>query len=545
MNRLHRVGQLSQKTLLALLLAIVILVPLLSSENPEAWRGVRPILFEMMSLVLVGLALGRASIPQSRERIVRFLRTGPNLPILLLVLYGAVSWHRSPAPGFSAAEWIRLACGAALYFAVSATLHQRRQIKIVLGVLAAVAVLASLIGLMAYSQTDRTTISSSFGNAQLFAGFLLLLVPLLVALSFSNLELKHKIAIQSAAVLAVTSLLLAQVRSAWLGGVVALVALAVLALRNLPPARAARPRSQLVAPLVTILGAVGVFLILSHSTGLVVARGQTLGAAAHDVDFRWRVNEWKGAYQLIRERPLFGWGIGTFPLEQTRTVQGAAPRAMVQRSGPSLREEAHNEYLQLAAEMGIVGLGLYLWALGAFLVYGTRALRGRERGLRRLVLMGCLAALAGQAIDALSNPAWRFADVSFMFWLIMGLGMAAARFTPATAEEAAPAPARRTRQLGRLGWQAVTLAFTLFAMSGAWAAQYSDDEATTSTDGQAASGAAGQAAAGLAGTQIAGWVLLGLVVAGASWYGATATSGQSSNSTSPFRGFSGSPAPHY
>src|SRR5438309_4258940 len=207
MNIFGRVGQLTFRIILGLLLAIVLIALLHTPEETGAWRGAKPALLEMMALALAGLALGQARLPRSGERVLRFFRSGPSLPILLLVLYGALSWRRSAAPDFSAAEWIRLACGAALYFGVSAALHQRRQIQIVVGVLAAVAALTSLAGLFTFGQTAATTVSASFGNAQLLAGFLLLLVPLLVALSFSDLALTPKVAIQGAAVLTVTALL--------------------------------------------------------------------------------------------------------------------------------------------------------------------------------------------------------------------------------------------------------------------------------------------------------------------------------------------------
>ena len=52
-----------------------------------------------------------------------------HLPVLLLVLYGAISWSLSPSPELSRAEWLRLACSAALYFVVASTLHRREQVR--------------------------------------------------------------------------------------------------------------------------------------------------------------------------------------------------------------------------------------------------------------------------------------------------------------------------------------------------------------------------------------------------------------------------------
>jgi hypothetical protein len=140
------------------------------------------------------------------------------------------------------------------------------------------------------------------------------------------------------------------------------------------------------------------------------------------------------------------------------------------RLGPTLAEEAHNEYVQLTAEMGVFGLALYLWVLGAYFVAGYRALRERPPGFRALVLMGCLAGVAGQTVDALSNPAWRFADVSLLLWLTMGLGMAAAHRQRAIPREAAEStPRNASGRLRRLGWQGAVITFACFSVSAVWA----------------------------------------------------------------------------
>jgi len=377
----NRISQLAQGGILTLLLITVLVVPLLYSPNLGQWRSVKPAVFETLALALVGLALAQAALPQSRRRFIEFLVAGPNLPLLLLVIYGAYSWSRSAAPDFSRAEWLRLACGAGLYFVVSTALRQRDQVRTVVDVLCAVAILTSLFGFVAYGQPDATSMSSSFGNRQLFAGFLLMLVPLLLVLSFGELDPRRKIVSQVAAVVAVSSLLMAQTRSSWLGAIVALVALGAMAIRFAPAGSSlARNKHQLVLPLMIVVGALGLFLLVTKTAPVITARGSTMAAPANDLSFQWRLEHWQAAWKMIREQPIFGFGIGTYPVMLSRFLSSALPKQAVERLGPSLAEQAHNEYLQTAAEMGFVGLALHLWILGAFFVFGLRALRGREQG---------------------------------------------------------------------------------------------------------------------------------------------------------------------
>src|SRR6266571_9132746 len=106
-----RINQIRQRGIL-ILLAAAIVAPFLFSSSIQDWRTVRPIVGETLVLSRVAFARVSTSNPFNRKGFIDFLRTGPNLPVVLLVLYGMVSWCRSPFPEFSGAEWIRLACGA-------------------------------------------------------------------------------------------------------------------------------------------------------------------------------------------------------------------------------------------------------------------------------------------------------------------------------------------------------------------------------------------------------------------------------------------------
>ena len=78
-----------------------------------------------------------------------------------------------------------------------------------------------------------------------------------------------------------------------------------------------------------------------------------------------RVLGWSAAVGLARERPLVGWGLNAYPEAVARHPELARDLRAVH---PHLAAAAHNDYAQLAAETGVVGLALALWAAGAALV---------------------------------------------------------------------------------------------------------------------------------------------------------------------------------
>jgi len=67
----------------------------------------------------------------------------------------------------------------------------------------------------------------------------------------------------------------------------------------------------------------------------------------------WRVGVWGDSMQMIKNKPVFGYGINTFAKEfqKIRTADAESPTY------------AHNCYIQIAAETGLLGLICFLWII--------------------------------------------------------------------------------------------------------------------------------------------------------------------------------------
>ena len=114
-----------------------------------------------------------------------------------------------------------------------------------------------------------------------------------------------------------------------------------------------------------------------------------------------RANGYYGAAQMVFERPLFGHGPGTYPLENI-----AKWTAFEQQwfASENLRNmHAHNDVLEAGVEAGFLGIASYLlllvWALLQSLAMAAGALGKDKRGIG-LALAACFAAFAvGGAFD--------------------------------------------------------------------------------------------------------------------------------------------------
>ena len=76
-----------------------------------------------------------------------------------------------------------------------------------------------------------------------------------------------------------------------------------------------------------------------------------------EASFAGRINAWKGVLPMIAANPLSGTGLGTFSLSYPPyKIYGET----------AIWDQAHNEYLQVLAESGLIGFSLFLWGLVAF-----------------------------------------------------------------------------------------------------------------------------------------------------------------------------------
>ena len=135
-----------------------------------------------------------------------------------------------------------------------------------------------------------------------------------------------------------------------------------------------------------------------------------------------RLDLYYKAYGMIRERPLLGHGIGSFYLSSPRYAKAG------DHNGPDF---AHNVFLQIAAEQGVLVTALFAGLIGWTLWRGVRAwqttggrqapiIPGDRNSEERLTLLGTTLALGVYVQTNLtSNSLNIYASNQFFFWFLM------------------------------------------------------------------------------------------------------------------------------
>jgi tetratricopeptide (TPR) repeat protein len=176
------------------------------------------------------------------------------------------------------------------------------------------------------------------------------------------------------------------------------------------------PRAKTAGALV-----VATVVLLLMPTGWLVLK-------TRQASFLERREMYRGAAAMIREHPVLGFGPGMFSVY----FPDYRPEQLTLYLSPSIHfvENVHNEYLQLASELGLVGLALFVWIVAAALFEGLRLCLQKGSALNRLgwLRAALAAAVFGTLAQGMISVNLRQPSTAGLFWLWLGW-LAASRGT--------------------------------------------------------------------------------------------------------------------
>jgi O-antigen ligase len=113
-----------------------------------------------------------------------------------------------------------------------------------------------------------------------------------------------------------------------------------------------------------------------------------------DALLSYRSGPWAAAAEMVRERPLLGFGPGAFEsrfVPARLAAERRLGRPLATPTGAGSYAEAHSDVLQLPAEIGLPAAGAFAASL-ALLLAALRRRSGRAEGVEAAVLLAVLAA---------------------------------------------------------------------------------------------------------------------------------------------------------
>lgn len=150
------------------------------------------------------------------------------------------------------------------------------------------------------------------------------------------------------------------------------------------------------------------------TSGNLTEHIQSMSNISTDASNVERLNRWTAAISMIKDRPVVGWGPGTYQFEYAPYQKSQYQTIISTDFGNG--GNAHSEYLGPCAETGIVGLLTVLALLVTSLYSGIRAYSRATDSLSRTLALCMTLALVGYFIHGFLNNFLDTDKLSLPFW---------------------------------------------------------------------------------------------------------------------------------
>jgi len=284
-----------------------------------------------------------------------------------------------------------------LCFLVTQTLQrssQARRIAVILGLygitLASFALLQGLSpnGKLFWVRTPRLGgwIYGPYVNHNHYAGLMELLAPIPLIISLSRMaHEKVRLVAGIGAAIMVGTVFLCGSRGGMIAIFVELIVLAVVFFRQKKSVRIALSVGAFAVVLVSLLVWLGgKELTVRVSSISKETRSEISGGMRLSID--------RDTLQMFRQKPVIGWGLGAFPVVYPQ-FRSFYTNFFV--------NEAHNDYLQLLAEMGVLGFATMIWFQAIVFLRVRRKIGNWTTNVSAATALACALSAAGILVHSL------------------------------------------------------------------------------------------------------------------------------------------------
>lgn len=305
-----------------------------------------------------------------------------------------------------------------LFFAIVNNIREPKDIKILLLALLVSTGLFSVLGLI-----DYLAFESSFGtrlgfpylytNLGRFSKFYDVVIPVNLALVLSADNRIKKAFLGIILLVSIFTILLMQTRGSYVVIFMGLIAITSVYRRKI---------------LIGMLAIPFLFVIMMPTT--MATRAQEILRFEDYLKvggpLNQRPNGWRGGLRIIADNPLFGLGVGKSNFGTTvRKFHDLGYR----------RDHAHNTYVQIAVETGLIGLGAFLWLFGSVFYHGFKHYLSLPRQNEEAILIfGILCGIGGLFIHGLIAYFYKH-EAFYTLWVMVGLVFAFIEGRKATLKE--------------------------------------------------------------------------------------------------------------
>ncbi|MCD6326422.1 tetratricopeptide repeat protein [bacterium] len=426
----------SQRLAFLTFLVSIVVVPLyFDFQAYDIYTATKYVAVEALGLALfVFFLLGLTG-----KETARICITPLGIPVAAYVGSGVISllFAANPYAGFDRIFF--LLTTAAFFLVIPNVIRTKAALQKVIPVILAVAIIVSVIGIMQYfykSQPmtslnsvlhalglqriepgldtyDRETYCSTFGHANFAGQYLVVIVPLVLSMAAWGIGRWRKSWLMAAvlalcAVVSIAFLGITFCRGAWVG-----TAAAIGVMLLVSPHR----KVFLIVGLIAVVVFAAASPFIKDDEGKSVAHKFGTIFDLKDMPTQFRFLVWKSSLRIAKEEPQ-GAGIGNFQIvyPKYRTVEERRNTGW-----DKVIHKAHNDYVQTAVELGVLGFAAWIFLILVVLKMAIRTMKLSDDGFLRAASLGLLGGISATFVHSFFSSNLQMPGSAHAFWVTLGL----------------------------------------------------------------------------------------------------------------------------
>ena len=358
-----------------------------------------------------------------------------NIPVAIFILICIISLIWSDNIHLSLFELPLFLAGPILYFVIVNNLENKKQVYNLCAAMIIIGSMMGVYGVLQYTGIDfsfwqqnvgRNQVFGLFGNVNYFAEYIIIPLTLSVPLFFAVKNKIIKIFLFIGILFMGSSLVLTFTRGSYLA-----FGLALLFILREGITQTFNNHKKLIVffLLLVIITSAVIFIpnpLNERGTVLYRIKSRTsIHQLTQGSSISRRIAIWKFTWMMIEDKPILGSGLGTFQYNSLRYQAEFFEQDENRSIYPyGIADKAHNEYLQLWAELGIIGFIVFLWIVIQYFVFGIRFLKRRKKSNNKMqfaLIIGFIGAVFAVLIDALFGFPLHLPATVLLFWLALAM----------------------------------------------------------------------------------------------------------------------------
>jgi len=359
-----------------------------------------------------------------------FEKTNLNLPILIFILLMTISLFRSQNIIISLNDYLIFIIYFFLYFLITNNINNKMDFNAIVKLFFIISIIIALYTIIQYYNldpylNDLARITSTIGQKNWISNYLALIFPLIFSYFLLEEITKNKVFYYLLLSILYTTLLICQSRGIWISMGLTLF-IGIFFIYKFKIYKEFKNNQKwlylllITFLIITIIYSTDSFLNINRSTITVYQRASST-FDEQDPSINMHILTWKNTLQMIKDNPWWGSGIGTFKVNYLNY------QAEFLKTNPDYLEyfanarEAQNEYLQLGAELGLIGLGIFLSIVVIFYYMVLNFFKKEKNIEKKMILFGLFLGITCFLIHSLFTFPFHVPALGSTFFIILGL----------------------------------------------------------------------------------------------------------------------------